>query len=337
YIKLIAIILISGAIIYINRSLFYFIMGNRNYMSKKSENKDKTWEYYRKAYNANLIDKYKVTMASILIQRNDHNFGGIILDSVINNSKDKNLVNHAKIQKSMVFQLNDEIDKSIEILEEVKNSGYNDKNLMINLGTYLLYTNDLEKAEALVNESVDEEKTSSGILDNHGWFYMLSDNWEEAYRIYLDVLDRKPRFPDPYVHAAQVFLHYRNVEKAIECLNEAIKKTWTNTIIFDKEMLTQMINNLESEKSNYFMACINLSVEEIAKGDLYKNLSEIEANNYLSKKAEAEPVQLIEEESENNEKNIEESTIESSVEVLDSELPNTELTEEDLKWEEDHK
>ena len=224
YVKLIAIILISATIIYINRSLFYFIMGNRNYMSKKSENKDKTWEYYRKAYNANLIDKYKVTMASILIQRNDYNFGGIILDSVIKNSKDKNLVNHAKIQKSMVFQLNEEIDKSIEILEEVKNSGYNDKNLMINLGTYLLYNNDLEKAKDLVKESVNEEKTSSGILDNHGWFYMLNDNWEEAYRIYLDILERKPRFPDPYVHAAQVFLHYRNVEKAIECLNEAIQK-----------------------------------------------------------------------------------------------------------------
>ena len=115
------------------------------------------------------------------------------------------------------------------------------------------------------------------------------------------------------------------------------KKTWTNTIIFDKEMLTQMINNLESEKSEYFMACINNSVVEIAKGELYKNLSEIEANNYLSKKPDLEPVHLIEEESENNDEKTEESTIESSNEVIDSELPNTELTEEDLKWEEEHK
>lgn len=331
-IKLILILAISFFILYINRSLFYFILGNRNYMSKKEENKEKTWKYYRKAYNANLIDKYKITMASILIQKNDYNFGGVILDSVINNSKDEKLINLSKIQKSMVYQLNGEIDKAIAILEEVKASGYNDKNLMINLGTYLLYNNELKKAEELVKESVDEEKTSSGILDNHGWWYMIQGNWEKAYQVYIDILDRKPRFPDPYVHAAQVFLHYNNVEKAIECLNEALNKIWTNTILFTKENITQMINNLESEKKDYYLACINNSVIEVARGNIFKDLSKAQANDYLKHPFEAEPVHLIKHEEEidlnkNEDENINE----------DTDLPNTELTEEDLKWEEEHK
>jgi len=331
-IKLLAIILISVSIVYVNRSLFYFILGNRNYMSKKTENKDKTWKYYRKAYNANLIDKYKVTMASILIQKNDYNFGGEILDSVINKSKDEKLVKLSKIQKSMVYQLNGEIEKAIEILEEVRDQSYCDKNLMINLGTYILYQNNLDKAKEIIKDSKEDEKTSSGILDNHGWYLMLTNQWEKAYKIYIDILDRKPRFPDPYVHAAQVFLHYNNIDKAIECLNESLSKIWTNTILFDKEILTQFINNLESDKKEYYLACLNNSVEEVAKGKNYKTLSDAEANEYLKKELEKEPTHLIKEsETENIEETIEDSTIE------DDEIPNTELTEDDLKWDEEHK
>lgn len=330
FLKVIGIILISFVIIYVNRSLFYFIMGNRNYMSKKTENKEKTWQYYRKAYNANLIDKYKITMASILIQKDDFTFGGKILDSIIDKSKDKDLVKRAKIQKSMVYQLNNEIDNAIKILEDVKAEGYNDKNLMINLGTYVLYKGDLNKASRLIHEAKEEEKTSSGIADNHGWYLILKEKWEEAYKIYLDVLERKPRFPDPYVHAAQVFLHYNNVEKAIECLTEASKKTWTNTIFFKQELITQMINNLNSDKSSYYVACINNSICEVAKGEIYKTLSDEEAEKYLEKPFKKEPiVETIEEEEKDNQEIIEAE--------VDEALPNTELTEEDLKWEEEHK
>ncbi len=330
FIKVILILAISLALLYINRSLYYFIVANRHFMNKKLENKDKTWQYYRKAYNANLVDKYKNTMANILIQKDDYNFGGIILDSVINNSKDSKLVSHAKIQKSMVYQLNGEIDKSIEILEEVKNSGYCDKNLLINLGTYVLYQGDLKKAEALIEESSDKEETSSGIADNHGWFYILSGNWKEAYKIYFDLLDRKPRFPDPYVHAAQVFLHYNNIEKAVDCLTQAVSKSWTNTIFFDQEILNQMIVNLESDKKDFFVACINASVSEVARGESYKVLSESEAKDILNRPFEKEPiieekVVEIDDDDDDNEENIED------------EMPNTELTAEDLKWDEREK
>ena len=328
YLKAILIILISCTILYVNRSMYYFIVANRNYMNKKKDNKDKTWLYYRKAFDANLIDKYKLTMASILIQKNDHNFGGEILDSVINKSKDKKLIKLAKIQKSMVFQLNGQIDKAIEILESVRNEGYCDKNLMINLGTYVLYQNDLKKAKTLIKDTKEDEKTSSGIADNHGWFCILNNKWDEAYSIYLDILDRKPRFPDPYVHAAQVFLHYNNVEKALECLNEAVSKTWTNTIFFKQEILNQIIEDLKTEDNQIIVASINNSVEAIAKGKNYKKLNTSEANKLLTKPFEKEPI--IENNKEDNEK-IEKDPI------IDEELPNTELTEEDLKWEEEHK
>lgn len=343
-VKLILIIAISAVLIYINRSMFYFIQGNRNYMSKKPGKKEKTWPYYRKAYEANLNDKHKVTMASILIQRNDYKFGGEILESVINNSKDKQLINRSKIQMSMVYQLDGEIDKAVEILVEVKESGYNDKNLMINLGTYLLYQNDLERSKDLIEECIDEEKTSSGILDNHGWYHILNGNYEEAYRIYLDILERKPRFPDPYVHAAQVYLHYNNVDKAIDCLKQSLKKIWTNTIIFDKEIIKQMIEKLESEKANYYVACINNSTEAVAKGDLYQELSETESNKYLSKEFDKEPTHLIEEaKSETDLDNDTESSNEENMNKqiksnsVDDDFPNTELTDDDLKWEEEHK
>ncbi|MDC7248985.1 MAG: hypothetical protein PQJ49_03600 [Sphaerochaetaceae bacterium] len=331
-IKVIGIIIISITILYVNRSMYYFIKGNRIYMSKKIENKDKTWEYYRKAYNANLIDKYKVTMASILIQKNDHNFGGQILDSVIEKSKDKKLVKLAKIQKSMVFQLNGDIEKSIEILEEVRHGGYCDKNLMINLGTYVLYQNDLKKAKELIKDTKKDENTSSGIADNHGWYWILTGQWEKAYTLYLDILDRKPRFPDPYVHAAQVFLHYNNIERAIDCLKEAVSKTWTNTIFFKQDILTQMINGLESENKEYIATCINESVEDVAKGNTYTLLDENEAKNIMNKPKEAEPV-VEQPESDNTDT----TTKEEDLETVDDELPNTELTEEDLKWEEEHK
>ncbi len=338
YVKLILIIAISATLIYINRSMFYFIQGNRNYMSKKPGNKDKAWPYYRKAFDANLNDKHKVTMASILIQRNDYKFGGEILESVINNSKDKNLIYRSKIQMSMVHQLNGDIDKAINILDDVRESGYNDKNLMINLGTYLLYSHNLDRSKKLIEECIDEEKTSSGILDNHGWYHILVGNYTEAYRIYLDILERKPRFPDPYVHAAQVYLHYNNVEKAIDCLKQALDKIWTNTIIFDKEIINNIITSLESEKSQYFVACINNSTEDVAKGKKYTKLSESDANNYLNKGFETEPIiENTTEKDDSNQNQDDSEDIDVSINLHDDDFPNTELTDEDLKWEEEHK
>lgn len=328
-IKIIGIILISATIIYINRSIFYFIHANRLYMSKKEENKEKTWLYYRKAYNAKLVDKYKITMASIIIQKNDHNFGGEILDSVINHSKDKKLVKLAKIQKSMVYQLNGDIDNAIKILEEVRHGGYCDKNLMINLETYVLYQNNLKKAKDLLKDTLEQENTSSGIADNHGWYYILTGKWEKAYKLYIDILDRKPRFPDPYVHAAQVFLHYNNIEKAIECLKEAANKMWTNTIFFKQDILTQMINGLESDNKDYIVACINSSVEEVAKGESYILLDEATANKIMKKPFEREPVVVSKKEIEDKDELVDD--------IDDEDLPNTELTEEDLKWAEEHK
>ncbi len=323
--KLIGIFAITFGIIYVNRSLFYFIQGNRHYMNKKKEDKSKTWDYYRKAYETGLVDKYKITMASILIQKNDHNFGGEILDSIISNARDETLVKRAIIAKSMVYQINGDVDKSIEILEDVKDGGYSDIYLMINLQTYVLYQNDLKKAKELIKETLDEKKTVIGIADNHGWYYILTGQWEKAYHIYIDVIERKPHSPDPYVHAAQVYLHYNNKEKAIELLKEASNKTWYNTIIFDRDIINSFVKDLESENSDYVIACINESSLEVARGERYKELSSKDAKAIMSKPFDNEPI-------------VEETTTEVATEeqVVDDELPNTDLTEEDLKWAEEN-
>ena len=112
-----------------------------------------------------------------------------------------------------------------------------------------------------------------GALDNRGWLYILENNWKEASKLYLDMIERNPTFPDPYVHAAQIKLHYNKVDEAIKLLESALTKKFSKVSFFKKEIIQEIIEGLSKEDSEIYVAILNNSIVEIAKGLRPKDIS----------------------------------------------------------------
>lgn len=340
--RIIIIAFILGFDFYLNRALLFFVQANRHILNKKGNSIDKAWPYYRKAFNTgNLELKYLVTMGNVLAQRGDPNFSIEVLDEVLKSDKAETILkNQARVQKSMALERLDKLDEAIQILQEAREQGYKDKSLYINLGCYLLFNDDIDEAIKVLNESKEYEKTNAGSLDNRGWLYIAQGKWEKASKLYNEMMDRKPAFPDPYVHAVQVKLHYGKTEEAIELLKTSIEKKWNSASFFSQDIIKKMIDNLEAKDNELYISKFNASYIEIAKGLDLKEFSEEEIKNFPKLTFDKEPKSKRENDSEiNDDEDISVSSDENydnKNSEFEEEFPNTELTDEDLAWEEKH-
>lgn len=188
----------------------------------------------------------------MFLQRGDSEEGKQIIEDYFTAEKgrNENLDNVAKTMVSMAYWMDGDLEKAIECVKEVHESGYQDKNLFINYTTYALAAGDLEKAEELLDEAGQLEHSSpGGIRDSRGWLYLLRGNWEEADILFKDLIEKGPRFPEPYVHHAQVKIHFGQVGDAIELLKKALDARYANTSGFSKEIIQGMIDGLENPET----------------------------------------------------------------------------------------
>lgn len=342
--RIIIIAFIFGVDFYLNRALLFFVQANRHILNKKGNTMDKAWVYYRKAFDTGQLElKYLVTMGNVLAQRGDPYFSIEVLDKVLKNNKaDKTLKNQARVQKSMALERLDKIEEAIDILQEAREQGYKEKSLYINLVCYLLFNDDIDKAVEVLDESKEYEKTNAGSLDNRGWLFIAQGRWDEAAQLYSEMMDRKPAFPDPYVHAVQVKLHYGKIDEAISLLKISIEKKWSSASFFNQDIIKEMIKNLEEENNELYISKFNASFIEIAKGLNLKEFSNDEIKKLAKVTFEEEPEIINAVESEQINEKIDSNKDDGQFNKVESDysdedgFPNTELTEDDLKWEENH-
>lgn len=315
--KIILLGLFILGIIYIKRSVFSYIKANKKITSENPQDWDNAWPLYRKAIKAGLQKSFVVTAASMFLQRGDAAEGKAILENYLASSKgkDPNLDNIAKTMVSMAYWMEGDLPKALETVQEVYASGYRDKNLFINYTTYALENGDLAKAKALIEESGEMGKTSPGIADNLGWLYILYGKWEQADALFTELVQKKPRFPEPYVHYAQVLLHYGEVQEAIAMLKTALASRFSNTSGMKQAYIQQLLDSLQDEETCHKTAKeIDADPLNVASGRLPKPLQEADAlPGFASRPIKVQAKKAAKEEEEER-------------------LPNTDLTEEDLEY-----
>ncbi len=271
-VKIIIAIILVGGFVFWKRSIFFYIQGNRHLVKKDQQEWHKAWPLYQKALRSGLVPAYRITIASMYIQRDDANEGKAIIEAYLAQEKkkeDKALTNIAKTMLSMVFWLEGDMDKATALVKEVYDSGYRDKNLFINYGTYALEQGDLNTARMLIEQGSQYEKESPGIHDNHGWLCLLEGKWDEAEELYTTLVGRGPTFPEPFIHAAQVKIHYGKVGEAIELLEKALLVRYSKTTSMHKETIRAMKERLEDPKTRRTGALeIEQNTALVASGNL---------------------------------------------------------------------
>ncbi len=320
YLKMAIIALLLVALLFFRRSVFYYIQANKRVTSSDPKDWDQAWVLYRKAIKAGLQKQFVINAASMFLQQGDAQEGKAIIETYLAtaNGRNADLDAIAKTMVSMTYWMGKDLPKALKTVEEVYKTGYRDKNLFVNYSTYALENGDIQLAKRLLDESKELEKSSPGLRDNRGWLYLLEGAWEKADTLYTELVPRNPRFPEPYVHFAQVKLHYGLAKEAIDLLAEALKARFTNTCAMHPQTIEAMLARLKNPATRRLAAMeIDQDTANVARGNLPKA---------LSLKFETENAEVL---SGFSERPI---PTKPSPEKEEERLPNTDLTEEDLVY-----
>ncbi len=325
---LIAVVLV-GTFLFIRRGYIYFY---RAAVTLQKENTPKVWNLMKKALAAHVDDERKILICSAFIQQGDAQFGVDTLERLIPVCKEESRRAMATVTLSMGYWRLGDLDKAIEILQNLRATGYNDDNLEINLETYLLENGDLKEAKKLIVQSRKSGAESNGLLDNRGWYYIQMGEWDKAADIFDELIDdRHAKFPEAYVHGAQVCIHKGRIDDAIDRLGWALSKRFTNTCAVTKEYVQTLIIGLENRATrDAFARAMDDNVREVSLGREFPGFEqalEAGSSNDMACKEDAFSNEV------SAGSNDEVCTV-SNTDVLDDDErePNTDLTEEDLEY-----
>lgn len=331
--KAVIAVVLVGVFLFIRRGYIYFY---RAAVTLQKENTPRVWNLMKKALAAHVDDERKILICSAFIQQGDAQFGVDTLEKLIPVCKEESRRAMATVTLSMGYWRLGDLDKAIEILQDLRATGYNDDNLEINLETYLLEKGDLKEAKKLIVQSRKNGAESNGLLDNRGWYYIQMGEWDKAADIFDELIDdRHAKFPEAYVHGAQVCIHKGRIDDAIDRLGWALSKRFTNTCAVTKEYVQTLIIGLENTATKKaFARAMDENVREVSLGREFPGFElalESDSSNDMPCKEDAS----IDEVSVGP--NDEACTV-SNTDILedDEREPNTDLTDDDYEYDQSY-
>jgi len=251
-VKTVLVILVILGLVFYRRGYIFVAIASKALNAKKPD-EAKAWRYYELGWKAGLPPNYTIMLGNLFAQRGDPAVAARILDSVIekqNKAKkpDGAIIASASTSRSMVYWVQGDIEAAIAILYKVRESGQGDKNLYINLTSYLLEEGRLDEAWSMIEESSAKMAESPGMADNRGWYLLLTGALKPAEKLYNELLkDSKPRFPEAYAHAAQVKAVLGKTTRARELYTEALTKPFYQTTSITREEVLSALEKLEAE------------------------------------------------------------------------------------------
>ena len=281
--------------LFVRRGYMYFY---RAFVLLKKESSPTVWATMEKALKAGVDVERQVMIGSAYIQRGDAKRGVEILEKVMSNPKAGNFANTATITCSMGYWRIGEQDKAIKVLEDLRETGFRDDNLSVNLETYLLERRELKKAKAAIDDGRKNNTESNGLMDNRGWYYIQTGNWKKAKEVYDELIDdRNAKFPEAYLHGAQVSIHEGDISQAIDRLGWGTSKRFVSTCMITKEYLEKLLLGLENPKTREAFAkameesYIDVSIGKTFPG--FDNACEFDENEADVIKPQEKPVSAM--------------------------------------------
>ncbi|HPX28852.1 MAG TPA: pilus assembly protein PilF [Sphaerochaeta sp.] len=246
--KLIILFGAFAGFLFYRRGIMYYSNANKKLQSGAL---DEAWVLYRKALKAGVAPNLRVSIASMFIQRGDVDEGKSILESYNNLTKGrtKELDAVVKILLSMVHWIEGDTKTALQTVREVYEAGFRDSGLLINYTTFALMDRKWKEAEKLLDEAEERGMTSPGLVDNRAWLAISKNEWVEAELILTDLISRGPRFAEPYLHLAQVKIHWGLVGEAIDLLAEGLKKQFVNTSGVKAEYIQDLHDRLSDPQT----------------------------------------------------------------------------------------
>lgn len=246
-----------------------YAKANKIVAARNMARMDEAVALYSKAVKAGISSNYQLMAGTIILQYGDIEEGRRILEK-LTNDKNKDVRCVSKLSLSMYYWIKKDLDRAIGLCGEARDEGYRNQNLYVNLCTYHLADHNQKQFLKMLKEAFSNNMASVPLIDLQAVHLMLQDNWKDAGGTLKGIFDQvTPSFPDPYVHMAQVKLHYGNVKDAVEYLKNGLGSIFSNTVLFKKSMLEEMIEGLENENSRLaWVEGVNNSLETMINGNM---------------------------------------------------------------------
>ncbi len=246
-----------------------YAKANKIVAARDMSRMDEAVALYSKAVKAGISSNYRLMAGTIILQYGDIEEGRRILEK-LNDDRNKDVRCVSKLSLSMYYWIRKDLGKAIGLCEETRSEGYRNQNLYVNLCTYYLAEHNQKQFLRTLKEAFSGNMASIPLIDLQAVHLMLQDNWKDAGGTLKGIFDQvTPSFPDPYVHMAQVKLHYGNVKDAVEYLKSGLGCIFSNTVLFDKSMLEKMLEGLGNENTRLdWVEGINNNTEAIINGNL---------------------------------------------------------------------
>ncbi len=241
---------------YLKRGYLLVVFASTKFNKGGDENLRKAWLLYEKGWRAGIAPNYAHMLGNLFVQRGDPAIALEIFDSLIEKGRQgkkgyATILKGAVISRSMALWVTGKKKEAVKSLYEIKSSGYIDTNLAVNLGSYLLDLNRLDEMESLLEDLESMTPQTSGMKDNRGYYLFKRGSLLEAEALYRDIINEdEPKFPEAYVHAAEVKIALGKYGSARSLLEQSLAHPFYHTsTITESEvhtLLGEVVDNSQS-------------------------------------------------------------------------------------------
>lgn len=231
----IAALLIFFAIgLYQNLPNFYAMRANAEY---GKGNPERALELLAKSYaTGRMFAQHQISYGYLLLRMGRLDEAERMLLEVKNKANiPRNIKMNTEQNLALVAWKRGELQQAIEKMEEI-HAQFKTTAVYESLGYFYIAGGELDKALAFNQEALDYDAQDAVILDNMGQTHYLRGEYEEAAKIYEGLLEKQPKFPEPYFNYGQVLLQQGEREKAIDWMQQALqyKGSYLSTVSHDE-------------------------------------------------------------------------------------------------------
>lgn len=215
----------------------------------REDNIEEAIKWYEKAYKTGRADTGTgVSLAYLMLKTGDMEKSEALFKKIYEaSSTSEDFRNIIKSNIALIKWKKGKLDEAIEMMEKLV-ADFKTTNIYGSLGFLYIEKGDFEKALEFNKEANEYNNSNSIIMDNLGETYYWLERYDEAEETYVKLMEKEPKFPEPYYHYGLVLEKLDKKDEAFKMFKKAdtFKINFLSTIT--KEQITEKLSDHSEKK-----------------------------------------------------------------------------------------
>ena len=153
---------------------------------------------------------------------------------------------NAQTIMSLLLWKKGKLDEAIAMLESVMEN-YKTSTTYATMGFFMIARGNVKRALDFNREAYEFNGKNPVILDNYGSALIMDGAYEEALKIYGELMPLKPTFPDAYFNLARLFEALGRNQEALDMYQTAASRKFWYTSTITREEVDEHLEALEEK------------------------------------------------------------------------------------------